>query len=101
MKKTIKQEPARAKTRTRRYPPEVRDAINTLRVATAKAELEAAHARAAARRQINAIARDLMPTAAGYARKGRPRLLAVLAKILGDDNLNANLHAIQTLERLK
>lgn len=32
--------------------------------------------------QLTAIARDLLPQAAGQARKGRPRLLAVCARII-------------------
>ena len=44
-------------------------------------------AQADARRNLTSIARDLLPQAAGYARKGRPRLLAVCAKIIGDPKL--------------
>lgn len=37
---------------------------------------------AAARRQLIAIAHDLLPAAAGLARKGKPRLLAVVSKVI-------------------
>lgn len=53
-------------------------------------EGEAEMAKASARRQIMSLCRDLVPVAAGYARKGRPRLLAVVGKILGDRNLVVN-----------
>lgn len=45
--------------------------------------------RAQARRQLVAIAQDLLPKAAGLARKGRPRLLAICAKIIGDPQIDA------------
>ena len=51
------------------------------------AEAEAAIRQAQARTQITAIARDLLPQGAAFARKGRPRLLAVLAKIIADPKL--------------
>lgn len=53
-------------------------------------EGEAELAKAAARRQITSCCRDLVPVAIGFARRGRPRLLAVIAKILGDKNLVVN-----------
>ncbi len=51
------------------------------------AETNAAIAHGQARRQLCSIARDLAPKAAALGRRGRPRLLAVLAKILSDPRL--------------
>ena len=74
-----------------------RETIRTLSVQLAILEAKTAAAQAAARRQIVAIARDMLPAAAGFARKGRPRLLAVCAKIVADPKLQANLDAVQKL----
>lgn len=52
-------------------------------------EAQSALRRAECRRRIIGIARDLLPDAAGFARKGRPRLLAVLSKIIADDKLRS------------
>jgi hypothetical protein len=43
---------------------------------------------------MSAIVQDLMPTAAKLARRGRGRLLAVLARILQDDKLEARSAAL-------
>jgi hypothetical protein len=58
--------------------------LTELRDSARRAEAEANASRAEARRRLCAIARDLTGVAAGLARKGRPRLLAVLAKIASD-----------------
>ena len=55
-----------------------------LRRAIAIAEADAALHQVQASTRLIAIARDLLPQAASYARKGRPRLLAVLAKIIAE-----------------
>lgn len=60
-----------------------------IKLQVARAELKAAKARAEARWHISALCRDLIPTAAKFARKGRPRLLAVVSKIIADDKLRA------------
>jgi hypothetical protein len=52
-------------------------------------ETQAALQRAECRRRIIGIARDLLPQAASFARKGRPRLLAVITKIIGDEKLRS------------
>lgn len=57
-----------------------------IRILEGQAEL----AKAAARRQILTCCKELVPVAIGFARKGRPRLLAVIGKILGDKNLVVN-----------
>ncbi len=44
--------------------------------------VKAETARQIARWRLASIARDLAPIAAGYARRGRPRLLATLARLL-------------------
>ena len=54
-------------------------------------ETHAALVRAETRRNIISIARDLLPQAAALARKGRPRLLAVIAKIIGEDRLRSTI----------
>jgi len=71
--------------------------LREIRIELATAELRAAESQAIARRQITAIARDLLPKAASYARKGRPRLLAVCARIIGAPTLQANLKAAKLL----
>ena len=53
-------------------------------------EGQAEMAKASARRQIMTCCKELVPVAIGFARKGRPRLLAVISKILGDRNLVVN-----------
>lgn len=70
--------------------PPTSTAIRQLQLEVAKAEAGAAKARAEARWRISAIARDLLGVAAGLARKGRPRLLAVLSKIIGDDKMRGD-----------
>jgi hypothetical protein len=73
------------------HPPQrTSTAIRQLQLEVARAEALAAKARAEARWRISAIARDLLGTAAKFARKGRPRLLAVLSKIIGDDKLRGH-----------
>jgi hypothetical protein len=63
--------------------------IRALKREHAILEAHSALVRAEARRRIVSIARDLLPQAAGYARKGRPRLLAVVSKIIGDEKLRS------------
>jgi hypothetical protein len=63
--------------------------IRELRQKHTMLEADAALKRAECRRRLIGIARDLLPEAAGLARKGRPRLLAVLSKIIGDDKLRS------------
>lgn len=70
--------------RTSKLPKRLREKLRKARIELALIETEAAEKQAAARRQIAAIARDLLPDAAALARRGRPRLLAVCAKILAD-----------------
>lgn len=67
--------------------------LRRLRNELALMEATAAIAHGQARRQLLAIARDLAPKAAGYARRGRPRLLAVLAKIVADPRLRPRTEA--------
>jgi hypothetical protein len=67
---------------------EIRSAIRQLELDTARAEAAAIEHRARARRQMSAIVQDLMPVAAKLARKGRGRLLAVLARILQDEKMD-------------
>jgi len=57
-----------------------------IRVLEGQAEM----AKASARRQIMTCCKELVPVAIGFARQGRPRLLAVISKILGDRNLVVN-----------
>jgi len=71
-----------------------RDLIRALKQEHAVLEAQSALVRAEARRRIIAIARDLLPHAAGFARKGRPRLLAVISKIVGDEKLRS-LHELK------
>lgn len=52
-------------------------------------EAQSAMQRSECRRRIISIARDLLPYGAAFARKGRPRLLAVLSKIIADDKLRS------------
>ena len=73
---------------------EVRNAIQQLELETARAEAAAIQHRALARRQLSAIVQDLMPVAAKLARKGRGRLLAVLARILQDEKQEARSAAL-------
>ena len=54
-------------------------------------ETHAALVRAEARRNIISIARDLLPIAAKLGRRGRPRLLAVIAKIIGEEKLRSTI----------
>jgi len=75
-------------------PQEVRNAIRALELKTARAEAAAMQHRAMARRQISAIVQDLVPVAAGLARKGRPRLLAVIARILDNDEMDTKSAAV-------
>jgi hypothetical protein len=63
--------------------------IRELRQKHTMLEAQAALQRAECRRRIISIARDLLPQAAAFARKGRPRLLAVLTKIIGDEKLRS------------
>jgi hypothetical protein len=71
--------------------------LHALRLRIATAEALAAESQAEAKRRIMSIARDLLPKAAAHARRGRPRLLAVCAKIIGAPNLQANLKAARFL----
>ena len=64
-------------------------AIRKLKYEMQILEIRDAAARAAARRQLISSAHDLMPKATALARKGRPRLLAIVAKIIGDPKLRA------------
>jgi hypothetical protein len=73
---------------------EVRAAIRQLELQTARAEAAAIEHRAKARRQLSAIVQDLMPVAAKLARRGRGRLLAVLARILQDEKQEARSAAL-------
>ena len=73
---------------------QIRSAIRNLELETARAEAAAIQHRAIARRQMSAIVQDLMPTAAKLARRGRGRLLAVLARILQDEKLEARSAAL-------
>lgn len=68
--------------------------IRALKREHALLEAQAALVRAESRRRIISIARDLLPHAAKFARKGRPRLLAVLSKIVGDEKLRS-LHELK------
>ncbi len=79
------------KKRKRRLDKELLAQLQKLKANILLLESEAAMNRASARRQVSAIARDLVPVAAGLARKGRPRLLAVLSKILGDQSMITSL----------
>lgn len=63
--------------------------LATIRRGLLIAETTTAFRRAQARRQLIAIAHDLLPKAAGLARKGRPRLLAICARIIADEKLKA------------
>jgi hypothetical protein len=77
---------------------EIRQAIRNLELQTARAEAHALQDRANARHQLSAIVRDLMPVAAKLARKGRGRLLAVLARILQDEKMDKrSVEAIRKL----
>jgi len=71
-----------------------RRTLATLKMQLAILELKSAATHAAARRQMIAIAKDLLPVAAALGRRGRPRLLAVCAKIIADEKLNANLEVL-------
>jgi hypothetical protein len=73
---------------------QISSAIRNLELETARAEAKAIQHRALARQQMSAIVQDLMPVAAKLARKGRGRLLAVLARILQDDKLEARSAAL-------
>jgi hypothetical protein len=42
------------------------------------------------RRHIVSIVRDLLPVAAGLARKGRPRLLAICQKVIAEQSKPAS-----------
>ena len=64
-------------------------AIRKLQMKQIALEAQSALERAECRRRIISIARDLLPKAAGFARKGRPRLLAVLTKIISDDKMRS------------
>jgi hypothetical protein len=66
-----------------------RPLLAALQRESAIAEAASALVRAEARRRIVSIARDLLPAAAGFARKGKPRLLAVLTKIVGEEKLRS------------
>ncbi len=68
----------------------VTQSLDELERAVQIAELNATLARTQARRMVMAVARDLIPTAASYARKGRPRLLAVVSRIIGDEKLSGH-----------
>lgn len=63
------------------FPPRIERELTNLRAAVAQSELTAAQHHHELRTQLRAIARDLAGHAASLARRGRPRLLAVLAKI--------------------
>jgi hypothetical protein len=76
-----------------------RAALAQLRHQLLLAETNAAIAHGAARRMICSIARDLAAPAAALARRGRPRLLAVLAKIVGDPHLAPQPPPILTKRR--
>lgn len=52
-----------------------------------------------AMQQLHAIARDLLPSAAGMARKGRPRLLAVCSRIILSTGRMIQRHAEETHRR--
>lgn len=73
---------------------QISSAIRNLELESARAEAAAIQHRAIARRQMSAIVQSLMPVAAKLARKGRGRLLAVLARILQDDKLEARSAAL-------
>ncbi len=62
----------------------VRDRIIQLH---AVGTLEAVAAQNKARRELIIAAADLLPTATALAKKGKPRLLAVLTKIINDRNV--------------
>jgi hypothetical protein len=63
-------------------PPEVLAQIRLYQAEQMIHEVKANTAREIARWRLASIARDLAPIAAGYARRGRPRLLATLAKLV-------------------
>jgi hypothetical protein len=73
---------------------QIRSEIRKLDLLVARGEARAMQHRASARRQLAAIVKDLMPTAAGLARRGKGRLLAVLARILQDEKLDHRSAAI-------
>ncbi|HTV60108.1 MAG TPA: hypothetical protein VMJ93_14650 [Verrucomicrobiae bacterium] len=68
------------------FPPRIERELEKLRRTVAESELNASQHTFALRTQLAAIARDLAGHAASLARKGRPRLLAVLAKIAQEQN---------------
>ncbi len=77
----------RPKTKRKKRPaPTLENAsIQQLQEALERADLGAKAARAQTRHRLAAIGRDLTPTAASLARKGRPRLLATIAKMSTED----------------
>jgi len=77
----------RRKKSTRTLEREARAKLVELRHQLILAEASAAIAHGIARRQLCAIARDLAPNAAALARRGKPRVLAVLAKIISDPRI--------------
>jgi hypothetical protein len=82
----------------RNFPKPVRDALDALDVDLARREMSAAIHRVKARQQFSAIVHGLVGIAATLARKGKPRLLATLARILGDERLDErSTHLLQQL----
>lgn len=80
---------------------ETREKLRAAEIALAIAETHAAETHAQAKRRIVAIARDLLPTAAALARRGRPRLLAVLGKIIENPRLGATLNVAKIIDSAK
>jgi hypothetical protein len=58
-----------------------------MQLAHAANQLEAIAAQTAARRKLIVTAHDLLSKAKALAEKGKPRLLAVLTKIINDRNI--------------
>lgn len=79
--------PRKQKKTQRQLEAEATRELKRLRKQLLIAETAAALNHGIARRQILAIARDIAPVAAALARRGRPRVLAVLAKIIGDPRI--------------
>jgi hypothetical protein len=77
----------KSKKTTRKLEAEARQLVGQLKHELLVAETNAAMAHASARRQLCAIARDIAPHAAALARRGKPRVLAVLAKIISDPRI--------------
>lgn len=80
------------------FPHAVSAALDQLDADLARREMSAAIHRVKARQQFSAVVHSLIPVAAGQARKGKTRLLAVLGKILGDEQLDErSAHVLKQL----